>query len=1245
MPLNFDGLGIGVSFDDDGAQPKIKSLSDTVGGLWDNLKQAGSLVGKAGSKISQGLGKLGGLGKSAMGGISLGIGRMVDAAMSPQLDNAYSSMYAGFNKSFSAMTMGMKTSEKEMKKARGIIGSVAFGLNEDMDAAAQTWAAFEKQNIDLTKVLGSRGLKGAMKDIIKITSTTGIEGQQLAAVIGGLVHGFNFTEEGAGRLADKIYAVGEMFNSGKEAISSWPSLFESLNNVAADFGKTLTPEEMEKLTLSMVQLGGGLHEALGLTSEAAMELGRTVFTTLASERESIVDMFRGRKGGFGQIAEQLFEAGADVNKVFETMATGDVVKFMDTLREMAKEAESRGGESGFAFQRLSGTIKEALGPDMTFAMKGNWDKVQQKVAEVPEAIAGDKAMGALKKAAAAHHKTGLTMGESWDRMVEGMKARLFKLSDREIGGWQKRMKTGFKNTFSVISKLAKADGPIGELTTRLLAVQRVGLSALIPGIEGLAPVLGGALEGMYPMLTALGSMGLRFASLGKMALGGGVLFGLFYLLKHGPEEAMENIKKFAKDVWDTLGKLFPSLKEKAEEIFGPDFSRQLTELDFEGLSKGLAKALDALSSEIGKKLSKVDWAGVSKTIIQGIIKGFRIAGGFIAALFSGVSDTEVEDGVKGLEKPVKAGFAAMMGNVLLALPGMIKSVAGSIWDELFNADSVGEGVTNLVNTFMGGVAILMVASKKIRMAVMNGFVGGMKGASGVVRGGLAKMKMQFVRAGRHYNVAIAKGLGRPRAMGKAFGSLAKSAKVGMAKVGASMKAGLRAAGPIVAIMAIVEGLQQMAERSEKIGEIMRNKMVPDSQKAALAGEQAFTGILSTIDTVLLGLPSSIGKALGISMDDLSSFYHEMVANFETSIAYVVAAARTAWMYITTGFDFLIKTFQRGWGYVEDLADSAFHGVWLAWKEVSGWVEKNMIQLSGTLQKTFNTIASAIMWPFESLSHSLKKWLADFVEVLFGGKLGELIQKGLGKLGIELDVVEGAKQMVKDFRKEWKEEGGEKFDKEYWKNVAEQNVKIDENINARVQKINKSIAEAQKTREEHRAESIGNVLADIAKLAGKTEDERERLTKLFFKEAGIESDEAYRAAKETGQTSKKLREEESKEEEEETKKKKKKKGRRKKNIKGELEAVEEMEIPEAKKGQFRIRSEKEWLASKEVMPLAASDRALLQEATASSAQVDKRLQELIGVIKDKPEQTVLKLDGKTVAKTVGAQQRKYAAERF
>ena len=1010
MARNFEGLGVGIEVDDGASNKKLGQLGESVQGLWTGLKKASSMVPQLGQTLSKGFGKIGAKGGRAFGTVSMAMGTMIDKASSPELDHAYSSMYAGFNKSFSALTAGMNVTEKEMKKARKTIGSVAFGMGEDMDQAAQNWVAFEKQSVNLEKVLGTKGLTDTIKTLTKVTSVYDIQGQQLSQVVGSLVHGFGFTEEAVGSLADKIVASGRVFNMGKEAIQGWPSILETLNNELADFGKNLEPDEIEALTLSIVQLGGGLKEALGLAPEASIELARTLTTTLLGERKEIMNMARGLGGEFGPIAKQLMETGGDVNKMMDMIGKGDVLVFMDELNRMYKENEKRGGQASIGLQRFVGNMTTALGPDVAFAMKGNWDKARESMAQIPDALKGSA--GLFKGVAKEHWKTSITAGEAWDRMVQGMKARMYSLSQKDVGVWKKQMKGGFEDTFQSIKALSSDEGPLGELTRKLLLVQRVGLSGLLPSLGGIAPLLGGITSSAFPMLTALGSMGIRFADLGKMAASGGALWGVFQLLTIGPEKAWEKILSFKDGLFDLFNKL-PKKTQKSllavrDQFFGfvdkiksgevfEKIGQFFDKIPFGKIFTKVSDTIVKVLSGLGSVLSKVDWQNVAKTVVELIGKGFKTVGGFFVALFTG---GEGQAGLKTTEAMIAGGMGTALINAIGGLKDIALGALKGLWSSIFDADSISGVMKNLATVVGGGFTVLLVMSKGFRAKMASVFLGkeglisrwgskaatsigtvnkkydvGFKGLIKVIKVGgkgvgtallgVSKQMRRADKAVSRHGLFGAMGMTGPM-MKKGFAQAGRGIKSGLGKIGGGLKRGMgKVRGGITGIigmgmfMGLFEAMDQVKIRMKNISNIMSDELIPDFAKTSMAGNQAFRGIGKTADAVFMGIPSMIGEALGISSQDFDNFYFDMVAGAEKAFAILNNGFSLVISEMGIRWDTFKNVLSAGWDFIKSAANVAFAWLKSAWVDVTTHLESGVDTFISAFEYAFMKIGQAI----------------------------------------------------------------------------------------------------------------------------------------------------------------------------------------------------------------------------------------------------------------------------------------------
>jgi len=944
MARNFGGLGLSFEVEDDGAVKKTEDFSSSIESLWTNVQKAGSAAMSAGRTIGTGLGKIGRVGTRGVGGVTSAIDSMVQSAMSPQLSSAYESMYAGFNKTFSAMTSGMNMSSKEAKKMRGIIGGAAFGLNEDMGETAKTWAFFRKQNIDLNKTLGAGGTKDAIQKLIKITSVYGVEGEQLGIVLAGLQKGFNFTAEQSGELADKVFYTAKQFNVGREAIQAWPRIFESLNKLGADFGKNFSREEMEKYTLSITAMGGGLSQALGVPAQSAMEIVTNMTETLMSERKNIINMFRGTSGEFGELAQRLTETGGNVDDVFKMVMEGDPLKMMELFRNMAQQAEKQGGRMGIQYQRFMEILGRTVDPSVLYAAQGAWDDVRGSIEKVPELMKSGEWKGAFAKGAEAAHKTGLTTQERWDRMIENMRMKLFELSGQNIKEWMGDMKVGFQKTMKTLSGLASEEGPIGEITKRILAVQRVGLSALIPGLESAAPLFSSLATSMLPVMTAMGSMGLSFGGLGKMLLPGGIFFAGLQILKYGPEEAVNKAIGFFKKLGEHFGIESKDIKKKigswVSALKGIDWDDVFEKIIGTGRLAGRY-----LGEFLGKAARMVDWGKVMKGIANMAISAIGGLGSILSdifiAMFAG-GEKDMSKGISNMEEPLKAGFSTALGNAVWWAATSVKDIvigAGkTFWSYMFSSESIGDAFDKLVGLMTAGFAGMLVLSKGFRSKMISG------------------SKFMFRSMGISYKFG--------------WRGIMKTTKLAMKGIGRTVRAGAKFIPGATLFFGLFEALDQIGIRSKNISEIMSSNIIDASSKASLAGEEIFAGTLSTIDAMLAGLPSMLGEAFGLTSDTVSSIFQHMVGDTENAIDLIMNRVEL-WT------DQLVNAFGTIYDAGKHVFDAFIAGLGLAKNTAFVIFDKIKYFISDTWQSISRTIGDFL----EDIKIDLMQWGVKVVGVL------------------------------------------------------------------------------------------------------------------------------------------------------------------------------------------------------------------------------------------------------------------------
>ena len=707
MAVNFGGAGFSFVGKDEGLTKTLNSVEKGFSGVYDKFKMVAEGATKMGGMVGTSLRQMGGAGKRAIGGLAGVLDSMASKALNPKIDNAFSSMHAQFGKTWGAVTVGMKTTSKEAGKWKRAIGGAAFALNVDMGETAKSWSAFEKQGLDLRKVMGKKGMYGAVKSLIEVTETLGVSGEQLALMISGLGRGFGFSTKRAMALMDTVFAMGKAFNVGKEMMQEMPGILQDVNKQLADFGIEAKPKDVEQMTMSIVKLGIGLKESLGMSAKDATSSAKALFNTLIGERRNIVDMFRGMGGEFSEFSKALAEKGGVKNALM--MVLKDPAKFMDKLREMAKKTEKQGGKMGLGLQRLVGVMNKAVGPDVTFAMKGNWDNAAAAMKKL-DGISKDtlKNLGAMTKAAKKSYRSGRTAGDAFTIMLQSQEAAIQKLSNPLLKDWIKDQRKGFKDFRGGLKKIVDKGGPLGKLTERLLLVQRVGLSGLFSGKTGLgamAPMIMQTVQKMGPMLSAFAALGVSLAMIGKLLLPGGIiLMGLMLFHKGARDKIMATLEKVWGYLKENVPKWIPIVKKALVELWAKSVEAVKWAMDV------VAPMMSKLADAIGN----ADWGGMAQRAVSFIGKFFRGVFNFIFDIGSQDFDLNTPEG-----RFMKAG-AKLIGALGKGIKSALVVVLKNVWT-FFTDWSMGweEGLRSK-GTLLGGIFITALFFGSTRKLALQG---------------------------------------------------------------------------------------------------------------------------------------------------------------------------------------------------------------------------------------------------------------------------------------------------------------------------------------------------------------------------------------------------------------------------------------------------------------------------------------------------------------------------------------------
>jgi hypothetical protein len=690
-------LNVDLQARDSGLVSKLKEVFKATEQTDAAFKRLSEGAGKWGKAFIDKVGSMSSRATGLMGNIAGRVDSMVDRAMNP--DIPYDSALAEFNKSFAAMNVGMNVNEKETNKWKNSIIAAHFRTGESLDGMAKGLTEMRKQGVDVEKAMGTKGMSGTMTRMAKVMSVFELDGGKLATTFSTLKKTFNMDEMAAKTLGDRIFTIGKVFNIGREAVQAWPDIVNDLSKEFADMGKKAKPEDIQKFAESIVTLGGAITEGLGKPAEESLGLSRQIFSVLAGEKKDIQNMFRGMGGEIGKLGMQLAETGASADEMF-ALIQKDPQKFMEGLQNLAKNAEASGGRMGPAFQRLAGTVNSVLGSDATNLMQANWGKINDKLKQLPGALA--KSGDAMGKAAEAAHKF-VGSGNPVQAMIDRFHMKTFSLVQTDFNAWFGNLQKGFEGTSTKLSELADPavhGKSVAGLTHRLLLMQRVGLSGLFTQTSKAGNAFGVFATQATGALGAMSKLGISLRDLPTLiGAGGPVLLAMALFDKGLRQDVIGSVKKASEWFKGEGPKAFNTFKEKMGEVWtdiGPMIDDFVSAIEAAGPS---------IMEGIAGMLSKVDWEGGASKLGEFATRGATAIGKLIVDAIGGFFDS---DGVH-------VTLGGSIGSALYKSgKGALEGLWKGIWD---NKATFGSNLRTLGKFAIGALVIAMLLSSSARAIV------------------------------------------------------------------------------------------------------------------------------------------------------------------------------------------------------------------------------------------------------------------------------------------------------------------------------------------------------------------------------------------------------------------------------------------------------------------------------------------------------------------------------------------------
>lgn len=838
-------MGFGFLFGarDDGATRTASEVRENIEGINTAAERSGGRAANGLRRLNAVIGSLQ-LGQlTRIGGALQNIAERA-GAMSDVATSSVESWGAQASLSFRQASAGAGEFRAELESMRGSIMGTARGLDMDVQSLTRLNRGVLTAGTSLDELgLSQRELAGALQAGI-------IDAEGFGQSLREMRQGLGLSGEDIGSLLDEFTALGESVGEGEAFVRGIPGMLEGVREGLAEF-PGLRRNSRQLLT-DLGRLARGMQQVSGSTPEEALAATNQVFQTLIGSRRNLRDLFTGMGSDFDELATQLGISGAGVE--------GGLEMIMSRPAEFAVRAydlfQQTGGAGTVMGDRLIGVLSR-MGPQFLRLIDGS-DESTAAIARMREGL-GDTS-GAFGRMARSASGSTRTFAENMERLRDNFsnsintmlnRTRTARGEMRFDAAVLRAQREAYRNLTRRVQGYADSQSALGTATRLLLGTRRgglVGLSVQLQrelqqfpqlqrAVREYLPVLGefgsGALEvgqQIAPMLVAMRALNLRIPMLGGAMR---LLFNPITLIAGGIYLLIR--------YWDRLEPMI----ERGSGIFR-DFSRRIL-----------------------ADVQNVDWEGMGRNLVDGIIMAFGVVGDM-----EGSSETT---------RAIAEGFRNIFSAAWTAIRGIIRG----LWDRVIEwitepenlggrlrrgATAIGVVLAVAMFTPMRGPLIagasrmfMWLGGRMVAMMGARGILGGtiLRGGAAAGRGIGSLMgrligiptsqalasSVQAAISGRGVTAAATRGAGGlfGRLGGAMSGVLGRGA--GRALAGTALRSTLRAIPYVGAILGVLFDLPQIIQSFRTEG--------------VVSGLNEVFG--SILNGLLLGLPRLIDSLVGFDL--------------------------------------------------------------------------------------------------------------------------------------------------------------------------------------------------------------------------------------------------------------------------------------------------------------------------------------------------------------------------------------------
>ena len=492
------GFTLGFGARDEGADNALRNTNKSVTRLFDSMEEGSERAGKAASHMWE-----------MFQSVQL-------MEISGQITDAFGqvgNLTTGLEAEFVAMdvearkvtaTLGLFGSEGA--KARGKIAGLAKSLNTDAGTVAQSFQALELEGDSVGGALDALGVD--LAGLVKAQVGLGIETKGLLDNVADLTQSWGFSDEAAANLIDTYTHVATQAGIGSIAFEQFGQNAEKINEILAQSGKAISPENIAEAQVGIAKLAGAFTD-LGESPEKAAAGALQLFEALTGEMINQEKMVSGLGGEYGDFFTGIVKEGGF--KTAEEMFQLDPTKGMEALTRLEDKIREAGNPEQLS--RFHANLT-AINPSLSFLAQ-NSDKTRAALARMGK-VAGEDASGAFKKMTKEGFSTGRTLADSYQLMQDSFEMRIRKMGTG-ARDFMKQSRKAFKIAGDAVEAYSNNPAWSGIVTTAL-NYDRMGVAGLFTSIAKSADSVSTPIENLDSVFGRLSTRFKLFREIGLQAL-------------------------------------------------------------------------------------------------------------------------------------------------------------------------------------------------------------------------------------------------------------------------------------------------------------------------------------------------------------------------------------------------------------------------------------------------------------------------------------------------------------------------------------------------------------------------------------------------------------------------------------------------------------------------------------------------------------------------------------------------------